>query len=311
MQRNLWRCACCVRCWGKKVEVVGGARTALFIDHMVCNRFPDLLAPETSQERASRRKKQGEVERSSFLRQGFAKIFAKGGICSLPLPLLLLPLLNHKLSPTSSLHSPSVQAILLLVFHFPFEFAVGLPPSNSQPPRMSSSEDEDGPREWAQALLPPLTDRPVNLTVAPNSTLFAPRQYVWVQRTGSQDPRMPDDTSLVDVVEPMSADHEFILQFDILRICLLKRPESDVPVPYLRWDLLNDADSHVTFWRKLGCPDDMMKRYFGPTVEQTMAALQPIFVAAHNGGPFGRWLFHIPRRKNQAQALLVQAFGER
>ncbi|KAG7284898.1 hypothetical protein NEMBOFW57_009513 [Staphylotrichum longicolle] len=54
-----------------------------------------------------------------------------------------------------------------------------------------------------------------------------------------------------------------------------------------------------------------MTKYFGRTIDRTMEALQPVFTEAHNGEPFGRWLFHVARRKNQALGLFVQAFGER
>ena len=171
-----------------------------------------------------------------------------------------------------------------------------------------SSDDE---ADWANALLPPLTDRPVDLTLTQNTHLAAPRQYVWVARAGSRDPAMPADDSLVDEVEPMSTGHEVILRCDNLRIRPLRRP-SGVPVPYLRWDLHPEAENQLSFWRLLGLSDEVMKRFFIPTqIDRTLRALQPVFVEAHNGEPFGRWMFHLTRRKNRALALFVQAFGER
>ena len=71
----------------------------------------------------------------------------------------------------------------------------------------------------------------------------------------------------------MLAYHELILSDGMLEIRPLRQP-SRVPLPYLCWDLKSlDGNAHRTFWRRLGCPDTLMKQFFGPTIKETMAAL--------------------------------------
>lgn len=199
----------------------------------------------------------------------------------------------------------------LLGFHFPFEFAyapasefaiIMNDPQSSWPGRSDGWEDGD-----VDSSLKPvnslLTARPVDMLLMPNTKQNCPRQYVWVQRFDDNDRPRPDGAP--ELAE-MSFPHHHFLRF--LRIFSIEHKDFEHSL-YLRWEFEPNSQNNTQMWKVINLPRDIQEAH-ARNLPALMKRLHPVFVEAHNGLHFGRWIHDLCARSCRATALFVQTFGD-
>lgn len=85
-------------------------------------------------------------------------------------------------------------------------------------------------------LLPPITNRPVDLTTTTDKRYAAPRQYIWVTTSGYVDESCPRPLQACEIGDT-SLSHEYLLEH--LKIYHIEKPG----IPYLRWEFPPDVEA--------------------------------------------------------------------
>lgn len=183
---------------------------------------------------------------------------------------------------------------------------------DSKPWRERSAPGSDGQIDTD---LPPLvsiiTARPVDLTKPDEQYRNCPRQYVWAARFDGCDQPKPDDA---DEICEMSMQHHSLLPFLQISPVGHQFPEPLYTVgysmtEYLRWKLEFFHLDAAFVWDILGLPRDALQ-YFNANAKAVLKRLHPVFVEAHNGLHFGRWVNDICSRPTCASAFFIQAHGD-
>ncbi|KAK5651081.1 hypothetical protein OQA88_13701 [Cercophora sp. LCS_1] len=141
--------------------------------------------------------------------------------------------------------------------------------------------------------------RPTDLSLVPRSKELAPRQWVWVpEKVGEVAGPIPAGAKQ----RKLATHEQCILLRNYLRIWHLKGPANGL---YVEWELPEDADELMKAFQLMKLHDTWRsllstKFYRG---------INPVYIEAHNGGPFGRFLWEIFDRLEKCKGLFIQALG--
>ena len=176
--------------------------------------------------------------------------------------------------------------------------------SDSKPWRDRSASWSDGRIDFTLPSFESITtSRPVDLTKTYRKDRDCPRQYVWAKRFDGSDQPKPDDA---DEICDMSFRHHSFLPF--LRISPISHQRFPAAL-YLRWELTFFPSNAALIWNVLSLSRDT-QQYFNANEKAVLKRLHPVFVEAHNGLHFGRWVNDLSSRPARATGLFIQVHGD-
>jgi hypothetical protein len=171
----------------------------------------------------------------------------------------------------------------------------------------ANSKDLSWEDAWVDERRRPLedviTDRPTDLTKTWNKLLPSPPKYIWVIREYDfNGRRLPAGAR--EIADMEHAHHLILRVLQVHRLISIGGPAA-----YLRWDLLKNPDALLALFQALNLPAEWVSK-FKEHSKSLIKRQQPVFPEIHNGGPFGRWVHEITKRKERAEGLFVQMFGD-